>query len=67
MEYGADFPLSRHGSQSVAPNPLSNETLDLTQVLGGVIVLAAIGIVVRSAGASAGEELAESAAETDAT
>jgi len=50
----------------MAPNPLSNETLDLTQVLGGVIVLAAIGIVVRSAGASAREELAESAAETDA-
>ncbi len=43
-----------------------NESLNLTQVLGGLVVLAAIGSIVRAAGAPAGEELAESAAETDA-
>jgi drug/metabolite transporter (DMT)-like permease len=42
------------------------ETLNATQVFGAVIVLAAVGAVVATARPAAGEELAESAAETDA-
>ena len=42
------------------------ETLNAVQLLGAAVVLAAVGAVVRSASAAAGEELAESAAETDA-
>jgi drug/metabolite transporter (DMT)-like permease len=43
-----------------------NEPLNLVQVAGGAIVLIAIGIIVRSTRAQAAEELAESAAATDA-
>jgi drug/metabolite transporter (DMT)-like permease len=42
------------------------ETLNAMQLLGGAIVLAAVGVVVATARPAAGEELAESAAETDA-
>lgn len=42
------------------------ETLNAMQLLGAAIVLAAVGAVVLSTSAAAGEELAESAAETDA-
>jgi drug/metabolite transporter (DMT)-like permease len=42
------------------------ETLNALQLLGGAIVLAAVGVVVATARPAAGEELAESAAETDA-
>ena len=42
------------------------ETLNATQVVGAVIVLVAVGAVVATAQPAAGEELAESAAETDA-
>ena len=42
------------------------EQLYTMQMLGGLIVLTAITIVVRSTAPSTGEELAESAAETDA-
>jgi drug/metabolite transporter (DMT)-like permease len=43
-----------------------HEPLNLVQALGSAIVLTAIGFIVRSAHAEAGEELAESVAETDA-
>jgi drug/metabolite transporter (DMT)-like permease len=42
------------------------ETLNAAQLLGGVLVLGAVGAVVASAPRAAGEELAEGAAETDA-
>ncbi|MBI4516201.1 MAG: DMT family transporter [Deltaproteobacteria bacterium] len=43
-----------------------DESLNLTQVAGGSIVLAAIGTLVQTTAAPAADELAESAAETDA-
>ena len=43
-----------------------DEPLALPQVAGGTVVLLAIGVLVRSAPAPAGEALAESVAETDA-
>ena len=43
-----------------------DETLGITQIVGGVMVLVAIGIIVRSTRARTGGQLAESVAETDA-
>lgn len=43
-----------------------DEALRLVQIVGGTIVLVAIGIIVRSTHAETGEQLAESAAATDA-
>jgi drug/metabolite transporter (DMT)-like permease len=51
---------------SVGAAILLDEGLHLIQMVGGVIVLAAIGIIVRSAHADAADQLAESAAATDA-
>jgi len=45
---------------------LLDEALRAVQIAGGTIVLVAIGVIVRSSQAGGGEELAESAAATDA-
>jgi drug/metabolite transporter (DMT)-like permease len=51
---------------SVGAAVFLDEDLHLIQMVGGVIVLAAIGIIVLSTHAEASEQLAESAAATDA-
>jgi drug/metabolite transporter (DMT)-like permease len=51
---------------SVGAVVVLGETLRLPQLIGGAIVLIAIGIVVRSVHGDAAEQLAESAAATDA-
>ena len=43
-----------------------NEPINLTQVVGGAVVLGAIGTLVLGVSAPSADELAESAAETDA-
>jgi len=51
---------------SVGAAVILDEALGLAQITGGTIVLVAIGTVVRSTHAAAAEQLAESAATTDA-
>jgi len=51
---------------SVGAVVVLGERLGPPQIIGGVIVLVAIGVIVRSVHADAAEQLAESAAETDA-
>ena len=51
---------------SLGAAALLDEALRTVQIIGGAIVLIAIGVIVRSTRAGAGEQLAESAAATDA-
>jgi len=51
---------------SLGAAALLDEALRAIQIAGGMIVLIAIGVIVRSTRAGAGEQLAESAAATDA-
>jgi len=51
---------------AVAAAIFLNEPINLIQIVGGGIVLSAIGTIVGGAPAQTAEELAESAAETDA-